>query len=396
VDAAANFVKDLLCACPNLRVLATSREPLGISGETVWPVPTLSLPDPEAEISVDALMSAEAVRLFVDRARSRLLRFELTQENARSVATICRDLDGIPLAIELSTARMGALAVEQVAERLEDSLKLLTGGDRTVAPRHQTLRATLDWSYELLSELERSLFGRLSVFAGGWTLEVAEAVGAGEGIEEGEVLDLLSGLVNKSMVVVEAADGSGLRYGMLEPVRQYGQELLAASGEADGVRRRHAFYYFALAKEVEPWLRGARQEVWLQRLEREYANLRAALEWALERGETELGVWFGGALAEFWYVSGHLSEGRRWLEAALASSSDAPPTPARAKALARAGWIAWEQGDYARSVALSQESLALSRELEDEAGAVAALSNLGWAALLGTTSGARRRWAKRQ
>ena len=387
IDAAARLVKDLLCACPNLRVLASSREPLVISGETVWPVPTLSLPDPEAEISVEALMGAEAVQLFVDRARSRLPDFELTPENARSVATICRDLDGLPLAIELSTARMGALAVEQVAERLEDSLKLLTGGDRTVAPRHQTLRATLEWSYELLSEPERSLFGRLSVFAGGWTLEAAEAVGAGEGIEEGEVLDLLSRLVSKSMVVVESAEGSALRYGMLQPVRQYGQERLGATGEADLVRRRHAWWYFELAKEVEPWLRGARQEVWLEHLEREYSNLRAALGWALERGETELALWFGGALAEFWYLSGHLSEGRRWLEAALASSTDSPPSPARAKALARAGWIAWEQGDYGRSVVHSQESLALSRELEDETGAVAALSNLGWAALLGNDLG---------
>jgi DNA-binding SARP family transcriptional activator len=178
IDAAARLVKDLLSACANLRVLATSREPLGISGESVWPVPTLSLPNPEAQISVETLMGAEAVRLFVERTRSRLPSFELTPENARSVATICRDLEGLPLAIELSTARMGALAVEQVAERLEDSLKLLTGGDRTVAPRHQTLRATLDWSYGLLSEPERRLFGRLSVFAGGWTLEAAEAVGA--------------------------------------------------------------------------------------------------------------------------------------------------------------------------------------------------------------------------
>jgi predicted ATPase/DNA-binding SARP family transcriptional activator len=382
VDAAAQLVDVLLDSCLNLRVLATSREPLGVSGETIWPVPTLSLPDPRAEISVEGLMGAEAVQLFVDRARSRLPDFELTPQNARSVATICRDLDGLPLAIELSTARMGALAVEQVAERLEDSLKLLTGGNRTVAPRHQTLRATLDWSFELLSEPERRLFGRLSVFAGGWTLEAAEAVGAGESIERGEVLDLLSWLVNKSMVVVEATGDGGLRYGMLEPVRQYGQELLTESGEADAVRRRHASWYFELAKEVEPWLRGARQEVWLERLEREYGNLRAALRWALERGETELGLWFGGALGEFWYLSGYLSEGRRWLEAALANSGEAPPTPARAKALARAGWIAWEQGDYERSVALSEASLALSRTLGDTAGAVAALSNLGWAALL--------------
>ncbi|HEX2740255.1 MAG TPA: BTAD domain-containing putative transcriptional regulator [Rubrobacter sp.] len=382
VDAAAWLAKDLLGACPELRVLATSREPLRVSGEIVWPVPTLSLPDPETALTVDDLMGSEAVRLFVDRARSRLPAFELTRENARSVAAICLKLDGIPLAIELSTARMGALAVEQVAERLEDSLKLLTGGDRTVAHRHQTLRATLDWSYELLSRPEQVLFRRLSVFAGGWTLDAAEVVGAGEGIQEDDVLDLLSQLVNKSMVVVDSADGSGLRYRMLEPVRRYGLERFGASGEADAVRRRHACWYFELCKEVEPWLRGARHEVWLEQLEREYGNLRAALSWALERGEVDLGLWFGAALGESWYMSGNLSEGRRWLEAALSNSGDAPPTPSRIKALLRAGWIAWEQGDYESSVAMSEESLMLSREFGDEAGTVAALSNLGWAALL--------------
>ncbi|HEX6709882.1 MAG TPA: BTAD domain-containing putative transcriptional regulator [Rubrobacter sp.] len=382
VDAAAQFTKDLLSVCPGLRVLATSREPLGILGEIVWPVPTLSLPDPEAALTVDDLMGAEAVRLFVERARSRLPAFELTSENARAVATICLELDGIPLAIELSTARMGALAVEQVAGRLEDSLKVLSGGDRTVAHRHQTLRATLDWSYGLLTQQERVLFRRLSVFAGGWTLDAAEVVGAGGGIEEGDVLDLVSGLVNKSMVVVDPAVGGGLRYGMLEPVRRYGQERFGESAEADAVRRRHAYWYFELCKEVEPWLRGARHEVWLEQLEREYGNLRAALSWALERGEVDLGLWFGAALGESWYMSGNLSEGRRWLEAALAESGDAPPTPARTKALLRAGWIAWEQGDYGGSVALSEESLMLSRAFGDEAGIVAALSNLGWAALL--------------
>ncbi|HJQ30342.1 MAG TPA: LuxR C-terminal-related transcriptional regulator, partial [Rubrobacter sp.] len=341
----------------------------------------LSLPDPEAALTVEDLMGAEAVRLFVDRSRSRLPSFELTRENARAVAAICLELDGIPLAIELSTARMGALAVEQVAERLKDSLKLLTGGGRTVAHRHQTLRATLDWSYQLLGQAERILFRRLSVFAGGWTLEAAEVVGAGDGIQKGDVLDLLSGLVNKSMVVAPSG-GDGLRYRMLEPVRRYGQERFGESAEADAVRRRHAYWYFELAKEVEPWLRGARHEVWLEQLETEYGNLRAALSWALERGEVDLGLWFGAALGESWYMSGNLSEGRRWLEAALAKSGDAPPTPARIKALLRAGWIAWEQGDYEGSVALSEESLMLSRGFGDEAGTAAALSNLGWAALL--------------
>lgn len=383
VDAAARLAKDLLGACPRLTVLATSREALGVPGETVWAVPPLSLPDPKAEVTVEALMRTEAARLFVDRAGSRLPDFELTPNNAPVVARICRELDGIPLAIELSTARMGALAVEQVAERLAGSLGFLTGGDRTAPPRHQTLRATLDWSYALLSEAERSLFGRLSVFAGGWTLEAAEAVGAGRGIEREEVLDLLSRLVDKSVVVVGPAGDGGLRYGMLEPVRQYGLERLgeAPAGEADAARRRHASWYFGLAQEVEPWLRGGRREAWLGRLEKDYGNLRSALNWAFERGETDPGLWFGAALAEFWYMSGDLGEGRRWLEAALAKGGRA--TPARSKALARAGWIAWEQGDYEKSVARSEESLALSRELGDEAGAVAALSSLSWAALLG-------------
>ena len=384
IGAAAQLTRDLLISCPKLKVLATSREPLGVVGEAVWPVPSLSLPDPEWDSSVAGLMRCEAACLFMDRARSRLPAFELTSQNAPSVATICRELEGLPLAIELSTARMGALAVEQVAERLEDSLKLLTGGDRTAAPRHQTLRATLDWSYALLSGPERKLFESLSVFAGGWTLEAAEAVGTGGELEVGELVDLLPRLANKSMVVVEAKlDPSGeLRYTMLEPVRQYGWGRLEASGEAGVVRRRHADWYFELAKGAEPWLRGAWLGAWRGRLELEYGNLRAALEWAFENGESDLGLWFGGALAEFWYMSGNLSEARRWLEAALDRSLDAPPTPTRARALARAGWIAWEQGDYERSLDLSEQSLAFSRELGDTAGIVAALSSRGWVALL--------------
>lgn len=385
VDGAARLADALLGVCPNLKILATSREPLGVRGEAIWTVPPLSLPDADGAPTVESLMRTEAVRLFVERARSRLPAFELTEKNAASTASVCWKLDGIPLAIELATARMGALAVEQVAERLEDSLGLLTGGARTVDPRQQTMRATLQWSHELLSEPEKKLFRRLSVFAGGFILQAAEEVCPDGAAGQGSVLDVLSRLVDKSLVVAEgspATDGA-LQYRMLEPVRQYGKEQLEASGETDIFRRRHASWYLALAREVEPWLRGARQEVWLERLEREYGNLRAALGWALETGETEQGLWFGGALGEFWYLSGHLSEGRRWLEAALASSSGARPTPARTKALARAGWIAWEQGDYERSVALSEESLALSRELGDTAGAAAALSNLAWAALLG-------------
>ena len=386
IDACAHLADTLLEGCTRLRILATSREALNVTGEVNWRVRPLPIPGPGSSPTVEELSMNESVRLFLDRARSRLPDFGLTPHNARAVATICRELDGIPLAIELSTARMGTLAVEQVAERLEDSLKLLTGGTRTAEPRQRTLRATLDWSHELLSGPERTLFRRLSVFAGGWTLGAAEAVGAGGDIGEGDVLDVLSRLVDKSLVLAEGGAGVSRatppRYTMLEPVRQYGEERLAASAEAEAVRRRHASWFFGLAQEVEPWLRGARREVWLERLEGEYGNLRAALAWALERGEVDLGLWFGGALGEFWYMGGNLGEGRRWLEAALANSADAPPTPARIEALLRAGWIAWEQGDYAGSAALSGEGLALARESGDEAGAVAALSSLGWVALL--------------
>ena len=386
IEACARLADALLGGCARLRILATSREALNVAGETTWRVLPLPVPDEDPSPTVEGLSTCESVRLFLDRARSRLPSFRLTPHNARAVATICRELDGIPLAIELSTARMGALAVEQVAERLKDSLGLLTGGARTAEPRQRTLRATLDWSHELLSPLERTLFRRLSVFAGGFTLEAAETVGADEGIERGDVLDLLSRLVDKSLVL--AGGGAGTpramppRYTMLEPVRQYGEGWLAAGAEDAAVRHRHASWFFGLSQEVEPWLRGARREVWLEKLESEYGNLRAALAWALEGGEADLGLWFGGALAEFWYMGGNLGEARRWLETALLDSAAAPPTPARTAALLRAGWIAWEQGDYEGSEALSAEALALARRAEEEVGVGAALSSLGWVALL--------------
>jgi non-specific serine/threonine protein kinase len=295
------------------------------------------------------------------------------------VADICRRLDGIPLAIELACARIGVLSPGQIAQRLKDSLKLLTAGGRTVTPRHQTLKVTLAWSYELLDEPERKLFEWLSVFMGGWTLEAAETVGTGEGVKEEDVLDLLSRLVDKSLVVAEAGEGE-VRYRMLEPIRQYGLERLEQSGNADAARRRHAAFFLALAEEAE--LLGPRQGEWLERLEMEHDNLRAALSWALGQEEAELGLRLGGALGEFWHLRGYLSEGRLWLQAALAKG-EATLTAARARALAQAGYIAWEQGDYAHSVALSEESLTLSRKLGDAAGVAAALYALGWAAMFG-------------
>ncbi len=380
VDAVARLADALLSACPKLRILTTSRESLGVRGEAVWTMPPLSLPDPERASSIESLMSTEAVRLLVDRARSRLPGFELTEGNAQAVGRICRKLEGIPLAIELAAARMGALAVEQLAARLEDSLKLLTGGSRTAEPRQQTLRATLDWSHELLAEPERKLFGRLSVFAGGWTLEAAEEVCSGKEIEQDDVLNLLSKLVDKSLVVAEAGAKGELRYRMLEPVRQYGRERLEESGQVERVRRRHAEHYLALAEEAELELKGDQQEAWLERLDAEGGNLRAALSWALKKGEAELAVRLGGALGEFWYYRGHVSEGRRWLEVAL-TKGHVPSAATRVKALVWAGWLAWVPGDYEQAEAHSEEALTLSRELEDEAGTAAALFNLGITAL---------------
>jgi predicted ATPase/DNA-binding SARP family transcriptional activator/DNA-binding CsgD family transcriptional regulator len=376
VDAAARLAHALLSACPKLRVLATSREPLGVQGEVVWQVPTLSLPDVEAASSIDSLMSTEAVRLFVDRARSRLPDFELKRENAGATVRVCRKLDGIPLAIELAAARMGALAVEQVAQRLEDSLDLLAGGSRTVDPRHQTLRATLDWSHDLLSDTEQALFRRLSVFAGGWTLEAAEVVGAGSGVDKEDVLGLSLRLVDQSMVLAEAPVRGEVRYRLLEPVRQYGRERLKGSGEADDVLDRHATFFSTLAQKAEPELRKARQEAWAQQIEREYENVRAALSWLIASGRTEPALRLTKSLGPFWYLKGFLREGQRWLTAALANK-DAVPASVRAKGLNTSAFMALHQGDYKRTMALCEEVLALPRGAVDAADVAATLTNLG-------------------
>jgi predicted ATPase/DNA-binding CsgD family transcriptional regulator len=382
IEAVARLVDALLGRCPRLRVLATSREPLNLAGEAIWPVPPLVVPNEERPPAVEELAGYESARLFVERALYRLSTFSPTPENAKAVAEICRRLDGMPLAIELAAARVGVLSVEQIAERLEDSLRLLTVAGRTAVPRHQTLRATLDWSFELLAEPEKTLFGRLSVFAGGWTLEAAEAVGAGDGIEGGDVLDLLSRLVDKSLVVAQAGAQGALRYRMLEPVRQYGVERLeAGGGEAERVRKRHAEHYLGLAERAEPELMGADQASWLKRLEIEHANIRAALSWALDlkgarsKESAESGLRLAAALGRFWHAHSP-SEGREWLERGLTRVGVLPKS-VRAKALREAGWIAIWQGDYEEAVTMLEEGLASFKELEDKPGAATLLANLG-------------------
>ena len=358
VGAIAHLVDVILDACPGVRVLATSREGLGIAGEMKHLVRSLSVPDPRQRPTAEELERYESVRLFVERARHRNPTFDLTPQDVQAVARICERLDGVPLAIELAAARVG-LSVEQIAERLDDSLKLLTTGSRTATARQRTLRGALDWSYDLLSEAERVLFGRLSVFAGGWMLEAAEAVASGEGIKEVEVLDLVSGLVDKSLVAAGATGKGGVRYRMLEPVRQYARERLEESGETEASQRRHAEFFLALAEEAEPAVEGPQQAAWLERLEEEHDNLRAALSWSLERGEDgELGLRMGAALGEFWFFRGYFGEGRRWLEEALAKASPTS-TPARASALRRLSWLAFVQGDLDRAEEASEEGLKL-------------------------------------
>jgi predicted ATPase len=328
VEACALLAEALLGACPGLTVLATSREALGVAGERVFPVPPLSVPDPGRRHDAEELAGYGAVRLFVERAQDVVPGFELTEGNAPAVEGLCRRLDGMPLAIELAAARTRVLSVEQISTRLEDSFALLAGGSRTAVPRQRTLRAAIDWSYDLLPEEERVLFRRLSVFAGGFTLDAAEGACGGEDLGRDEALGLLSRLVDKSLVLVTERDGEA-RYRLLETVGQYGRERLEADGEADLARERHARYYLALAEEAERDLR--EQEAWLRRLEREHANFRAALSWALDgqdgddEARTELGLRLAAALAEgrFWNAYGP-NEGSRWLQKGLAGSGSSP------------------------------------------------------------------------
>ncbi|HET9224324.1 MAG TPA: tetratricopeptide repeat protein, partial [Roseiflexaceae bacterium] len=352
-----------------LRILATSREPLGVAGEAIVGVPALAMPDPQQLPPLEAFAQVEAIQLFVERARAVEPAFQLTPARVAPLIQICRRLDGIALAIELAAARVRMLTLEQLAQRLEDNFRFLTTGSRTALPRHQTLTASIDWSYTLLTDAERALLRRLSVFAGGWTLEAAEAI-AGDSPQD-EALELLTHLVDKSLVQVDRS-GAAARYRMLETIRAYALERLEASGEAHAVRRRHAHFFVAFVEAAEPELTGIRQSEWLDQLGQEHDNVRAALTWSLERGEVEAALRIGAALWGFWGISGHVGAGRRWLEAALARPEDAPPA-VRAKALNAVGGLAWTQGDYDSATELIEESLALRRAIGDRGGAAESL-----------------------
>jgi predicted ATPase/DNA-binding NarL/FixJ family response regulator len=381
VEACAGLAEALLRACPELRILATSREALGITGEVAWPVPSLSLPDLRRLPDIQGLSRYESTRLFVERAVAVNPIFALTERNAAAVAHVCYRLDGIPLAIELAAARTKVLPVDQIADRLDESFQLLAAGGRTAMPRQRTLQATMDWSHELLADEERALFRRLSVFASGFTLKAAESVCAGEPLQQDGVLDLLSHLVDKSLVLVAEGDGEA-RYRLLETVRQYGWEKLTESDEAGQFQERHSGYYLALAEVAEPELKGAGQVAWLERLEREHDNLRVAMAWLLGRGGSEEAARLGWALWLFWGIRGYYAEGRRSMEQALSGEGNVVmPASARAKALYVAGMMTNYQGDHRSAEPLLEESIGLFRGLEDNLGSAYALSNAGFSAL---------------
>ena len=364
LDACAGLVDALLRACPEVRVLATSREALGITGEIAWRVPSLPVPNSEELPPFAELAQNPAIRLFSERAAAVQAQFTLTERSAAAVAQVCQRLDGIPLALEFAAARAEALTVDQIAARLDHRFRLLTDGSRVAPPRQQTLRATLDWSYDLLADPERRLFNRLSVFAGGWTLEAAEAICAGKGIEPENVLDLLIHLIRKSLVVAEAGCDGAERYRQLETLRQYAHERLLAAEEAHTVHERHASYYLALAEEVGPsmyeWAATA-----VDRLLTEHDNLRAAARWFIESNAVEKAVRLGGQMWGVWVLAGHLTEGRSQLRSLLALPSMACAPGDWARLAYSHGLIECFLGDYATARASFEQAAALQRAIAD-------------------------------
>jgi predicted ATPase/class 3 adenylate cyclase/DNA-binding CsgD family transcriptional regulator len=383
VVSAAMQVADLLGACPQLKVLVTSREALHVRAEREFPVPTLAVPDVKQLPNLAALSQYEAVALFIERAQAVKPEFQVTNTNATAVAEICSRLDGLPLAIELAAARIKVFSPQALLARLGQRFTVLTSGARDVPSRQQTLRKTIQWSYDLLSAEEQRLFLRFSVFVGGGTLEAIEAVYAALDDGAGQVLEGVASLLDKSLLQQTEQEGEEPRLTMLETIREYGLECLRECGEVHTGQRAHALYYLALAEEAEPRLQGEQQAVWLERLEREHNNLRAAMQWLLEQGEDGHGramaLRLGGALRRFWLMHGHWSEGRDFLERALLGSQGVAAA-VRAKALIAAANLANMLSDNDRVEALCEESLALCRELGDTRGIAHSLRLLGVAA----------------
>ncbi|HUG13861.1 MAG TPA: tetratricopeptide repeat protein [Thermomicrobiales bacterium] len=379
VLAIAPEVADLLASCPGLMLLVTSRAPLRIRAEHEYPVRPLALPELSRVPTLEEVAPVSSVQLFVERARAAAPDFELTQANCAAVAAVCRRLDGLPLALELVAARVRVLSPTELLARLDRLLPLLVGGSRDLPERQQTMRAAIDWSHELLAPSQQALFRRLSVFAGGWTLEAAEAVTAWGEIAAEDVIELLSGLVEQSLVVAEASTQGTTRYRMLEMIRQFAAGRVEDAGETMALAERRLHWCLSLAQLAASELRGAGQQIWLNRLEAEHDNLRAALAWCeqdVARGAA--GLQLAAALWRFWSTRGYLTEGRRWLESALSASDDAPPA-VRAEGLNAAGNLARDQGDHIYSAELHEAALALRRALGDRRGVAMSLNNIGTA-----------------
>ena len=359
---AAPVLEGLLSTAFGLKILATSRIPLRLYGEYEFPVPPLSLPDPASLPPLEHLTDYEAISLFVERARALRPDFSLTKKDGPAVVEICKRLDGLPLAIELAAARIKLLPPRVLLDKLSNRLKILTGGARNLPERQRTLRNAIEWSYGLLDEGEKLLFGRLGVFSGGATLEAIEAVCDVRGDLPTDVFDGASSLLDKSLLRQEEGAGGEPRFVMLETIHEFANAKLEGSGEAEAVRRAHAEYFLALAEEAERMLWGAEDAAWLERLEQEHDNMRSALAWAIEHEEATLALRVGGALRWYWYMEGYYGEGRRWLEAALGKDWSAAAAEARARALEGVGWLASGQGDLDRAQDAAKEGLKLSTE----------------------------------
>jgi predicted ATPase/DNA-binding CsgD family transcriptional regulator len=375
VDGCARVAEHLLRVCPQIRILATSREPLGVPGEVTWRVPSLSFPADAAQMSPDELSQFEAVQLFVERARRSRPGFALTAGNAGAVAEICARLDGIPLALELAAARARVLSAAQISAGLRDRFQLLTGGARTAVPRQQTLEASVAWSHELLMEPERTLLRRMSVFAGGFTVEAAEAAGPGGVIKVRDVLGLVSQLADKSLIL--AGGDAGDRFRILETVREYAARRLADAGEADRTRRCH-FEFFRAAAARRP---GESGDTHRERLHADYNNIRQALDWAARQDDPELLLSLANRLAAFWSMSTHLAEAGQWLRTAIDRGGAADPV-LRARALGSLSQIASLAADMPTAMAAGTEGLDLLRQLDDKPGMIVALTSLGSSATI--------------
>ena len=373
VSACAELADLLLRSCPKLRLLATSREPLNVTGETAWRVPSLSLPPSGAVVPPDRLLGHEAVQLFVERAQAVLSDFALTPGNAQAVAQICLQLDGIPLAIELAAVCVKGLSVDAIAARLNDRFHLLRGGRRTAPARHQTLEALIEWSHALLSAEEQTLLRRLSVFAGGWTLEAAEVVCSDPHLPAAEIPACMLRLLDKSLVAFDET-GQAPRYRLLETVRHYSHHQLLGCGEAESIRARHLRYFLQLSEQASTAIEGSEDIEWLNRLETEHDNLRAALACSNAHTDDD-GLRLASALIGFWQVRGHFTEGRGWLDRLLARSRE--KSAFRARALIGLGHLSTLQGLYTQARAFLEEGLALYREWDDLTGIAWAINHLG-------------------